>query len=506
MQNPTENELSYAAYCQEVISKLHRFLVANRRFPHPDQGAVLKALFAEGRKVIMGQCGRSFGKTQDNLYIAWRMALTHPNSEGYIICPEIKQAKKIYWLPRRLQNYGPREFILDEWESKLQLVFKNGAHIILDGCENFDSLRGIKPDWVIYDEFQHHTKFFDEEVMQPNLSRGDVALVVMGTPPKRDCYYVEFRNDVLEKIAQGHKDYFYVELPSSCNPILDKNWLAEKKADLFKKGKQNVWFREYEGKLVFDTESAIFPMFDKSRMVFSPQWIAERIARDRRKLQYFAIFDPGTATCFAVLFAAINPYTSDVFLLDEIYETRRENTSAMRIWQRANKIKERFNDDQNAWTNIYDEAAAWFENEVRREAPDQDFLLIPTRKQRRNTVDGEEGRPGESLIMASMMASKLHISAECEKFVWEVEQYVRDELGNYPLTNDHLIDDLFYLYLDSGYSLRGESDTEETEDQERRSRPETFSQLVDRELNKRDYARDLGDDIYDSEDISDIWN
>jgi len=504
----TEHSLEWFANYQQVLYQLHTHLKAVDRLPHPDQGATLRALFQEGKKVIQGQAGRSFGKTELVCYLTWRFALTNPGTETYIICPEIKQAKKIYWYPNRIQNYGPRMFVAEEWESKLQLIFKNGSHIILDGCENYDGLRGIKPKLVIYDEFQHHTKFFDEEVMQPNLSFGDVALIVFGTPPKRDCYYVEFRNTVLEKIAQGNSRYAYFELPTEANPRVDKAWLAEKKADLFAKGKQNIWYREYEGKLLFDTESAIFPMFDKTRHCKPREWIEKRLERDKSKLQYLCVFDPGTATCFAVRFYAINPYTSEMYLLDEIYETRREYARAIDVWNRANEIKERWNDDLSAWTNIYDEAALWFANEVLGEYPDMDGALLPTHKQRKSALTGEDGRPGESIIMSMMLpkgAEQLFfVNDECEKFVWEIENYVKDELGRYPKTNDHLCDTLFYAVLDGGYTVRSQSDPQEEEETQRKSmRAETIQQAQERQRAERNWDSD--DDLFYDDAQEAIW-
>jgi len=509
-KNPTnsnQSDISYLAYCQEQLSALHRHLVSQRRFPHPEQGPVLRALFAENRSVIMGQCGRSYGKTEIILYIAWRFSLTHPGAETYIICPELKQAKKIYWFSRRIQRYGPRHFVAEEWESKLQLIFKNSSHIILDGCENVEALRGIKPDLVIYDEFQHHSHFFDEEVMQPNLSSGRVSLVVMGTPPKRHCYYVDFRNVVLQKIKEQNPRYAYFELPSWCNPTLDRKWLEEKKKDLFAQGKQNVWYREYEGKLLFDTESAIFPMFHPPTMVLPHENIAEIIKKDQKKLQYWAVFDPGTATCFAVLFVAYNPYTSEVFLLDEIYETIRSETNASKIWSRANQIKTLYNDDLPVWTNLYDEAAAWFETEVRSEFSENEFVLIPTKKERRNTIDSQEGRPGESLIMNAMLQKKFFVSSRCPKFVWEIEQYTKDEFGRYPTSHDHLMDCLFYFFAASNYTIRQQNDPEQIEKQALRSkRAESFQQAVDRELFKLDYTLGYDSDFYDTDPIGELWN
>lgn len=455
---PTNEELQTLAYYNQVLFDLHEHLRRVRRFPTNEQAAPIRALFNDGKKIIMCQCGRSFGKTEDNLYIAWRFALTTPGAEVYIVCPERLQAKKIYWLRKRLQYYGPQKYVREHRESELRTVFKNGSYICLDGCENYEALRGIKPSLVIYDEFQHHTHEFDEEVMQPNLASG-TPLIVMGTPPKSDCYYVEFRENHIAAINGGDETRFYMELPTWCNPTQNRIWLENKRQELLRRKRYNVWLREYEAKLVFDTDSAIFPTFDKRRHVYPGPFIKNLIERDRSKLQWYAVFDPGTTTCFAVLFACINPYTSQVFLLDEIYERQREETQASKIWERAEKIKQAHFPRLAEWRNVYDEAAAWFANEV---AAPYGAALTPTRKAKERSK--EDTRPGESLIKTLMdLEHKLFISEKCKNLIWEIENYVTNDKGQYPVKNDHLLDCLHYLVTDSYFSIAEDVDTEETQ-------------------------------------------
>jgi hypothetical protein len=508
--NPVSGDHVALGDYQKIISDLHSHLWTAKRFPHVEQFPVLKAFFGEGKKIIQGQCGRNFGKTEIILYIAWRYGLTHPNSEIYIICPEVKQAKKIYWFKRRIQNYGPRQYVANLFESKLRVEFTNGSTITLDGCENYDSLRGIKPDLVIYDEFQHHSHLFDEEVMQPNLASGKVSLVVMGTPPKRKCYYTEFRAAVLEKVKEGHPAYFYVELPTSANPVNSPDWLAEKKADLFRKGKKNVWYREYEGKLVFDTESAIFPMFSRETLCRSRQWLVDEIRTKGRKLKFYALFDPATASTFGALFFAHNPYTSEVYILDEIYEKIRPLMRSLVIWERSNAIKESFGVEPELWFNIYDEAEAWFENEVAGEMDNevgQEYSLQPTHKLRKNKIDSEDGRPGESLIMSMMLSGKMYINEECTNLCDELENFVKDEKGDYPTDNDHLVDCLFYFTLSSGYTVKHDRDTEaEKAEEVKKRRRETTDEVLAECQAESDYAEGYEHDYYDDDGAGVIWN
>jgi hypothetical protein len=497
--------LALLAKQSEILGKLHSHLKVVNRFPHVGQGKVIRAFFNEKKRIIQSQWGRSTGKTEDACYISWRFALLNPGTETYIICPELKQAKKIYWLKRRLQNYGPQEFVAEHRESELRVVFKNGSYIILDGCENYEALRGIKPDLVIYDEFQHHTQYFDEEVMQPNLSSGKVSLVVFGTPPKRHCYYVEFRENLLNKIKAGNKYCAYFELESWNNPTLDREWLAEKKKELIARDRYNVWLREYEGRLVFDTESAIFPFFDEKKHVKAHSHLVNLIHRDRKKLRWYAFYDPGTTTVFAALYIAVNPYTSQIFILDEIYAEDRRECTAQAIYRRSEKIKSELFDYEDEWTEYYDEAAAWFANEV------QDLFgrnLMPTRKQRTQAAH-DEGRPGESVLNSAFQQENcVFISDRCKKFVWELTSYVLGTDGKYPKGHDHLMDCFFYFANNTSYSLIEDVDPDSNYDETKAARrsPQTIAEAIHEAKSKNDPSFLSGEDYYDDDPSGGIWN
>lgn len=501
----TRNELDAK---NEIITRLHKHLIAYNRFPHEGQSKVIKAFFKDKKKIIMGQCGRSFGKTEEILYMAWRFALTNPGTETYIVCPEISQARRIYWIPRRLQNYGPQEFVYEHRDSELRVVFKNGSHIMLAGCENYESLRGIKPHLVIYDEFQHHSQFFDEEVMQPNLSSGKVHLIVKGTPPKRHCYYIDFRDNLLTQIQQGSTDVFYIELPSVDNPTLDKEWLKRKRSELIRKGKINVWLREYEGKLVFDTEHAIFPFFDDTtggKHVKPAATIARILQPDRGKLNWYDLYDPGTASVFGALYIAHNPYTSQLFIVDEIYATEKREMTSKAVWNKGTEIRNRHYKNQSAWLHYYDEAALWFANEVMSQF---DVGMIPTHKQQAETRrKNDEGRAGESLLNTLMMTdNKFIVSDRCVKFIWEMRNYVTDEKGNYPKKHDHLMDLLFYFIHVSGFEFYEGTDPEATSefDGEEIKRPKSLEELFT-EVKRQEDPLDYEPEYYDYEEY-DIWN
>lgn len=433
-------------YHNEVMRAMyHRINNVHKRPLHAGQISISKALFVQKARVIQAQFGRSAGKTEALLFIAWTYALLNSGSSIYIITPHRKQGKDIYWASGRMQTYGPQEYVEQHKDSELRVIFKNGSVITIDGCENYEALRGIKPTLVLYDEFQHHSREFHVEVMQPNLVGANVSLVVMGTPPKRDCFYVEFREQLLSEIAEGDTTRAYFELPSWCNPSLNKEELEKTKVRLFKSGDEKVWYREYEGKLIFGGEDAVFPQWDPKKHIRKHELIMKLLERDMHKLRWFTICDPGTTTVFAVLFAAYNPNTSQIFILDEIYESDRKQTDVMTMWGRiVHKEKELYpHAPDRTWRRVYDEAAAWFAREVSSNFGEN----------MQSTEKGRFKKEQNVSIVKSLMAEDncLFVSDRLTKLPWEIDNFVTDEDGDFPDNHDHLLDCLFYLMAASNF-------------------------------------------------------
>lgn len=464
----TQDEKLVLADYQTALKDLHNHLRMVERFPHEGQYPILKAVFGDKKKIVVAQFGRSAGKTESALYIGWRKSRTRANSLVYIVTPELDQGREIYIASGRLENYGPKHF-LREYDTvnktEARLYFKNGSIITIVGCKNINALRGVKPTDVIYDEFQHHSQEFDEEIMQPNLARGTVTLVTLGTPPKRKCYYTEFKENIKERIALGDDSVVYLEFPTSVNPVNDKEWLEQKKQELIKKERHAVWLREYEGKDAFDQEGAIFPMFSEERHVLPQKKVEKLIDKRLNEFKWFGMFDPGTSTVFGVLLIAWNPYTGEVVLLDELYETDRARCTASAMWIRTNELKKLYFTMLDRWINVFDEAAAWFANEVFSAFGSKESVnLISTKKYESRLSNQEASRPGESLLMDIMLAKdKFIVSERCVNFIEEMRNFVRDEKGKYPKKHDHLIDCLYYFALSSGYSLNLEETEAERE-------------------------------------------
>lgn len=435
----------HAAIMQAVYDRIDN---VHKKPLHSGQIQLAKDYFNRGMRIIMSQWGRSAGKTESALFIATVASLLSDNFITYIITPERKQGKEIYWASKRLQNYPPPQFVKDANATEIRLNFNNGSFICVDGCENYNAHRGLKPNLVIYDEFQQHNREFHLEVMAPNLLAKQSCLIIYGTPPKsRAAFYVEFRDQLLNQIKEGDVTRSYYEFPTSINPTIDPDELAKTRKELIGSNNEVIWYREYEGKLAFGGEDVVFPKWNPKNHVRTHKVATSYVENDKHKLKWYTICDPGTSTCFAILFVAYNPYTQQLFFLDEIYEKDRNRTDTRQIWERIKKKEQELYPDapNKTWKRVYDEAAAWFQREV---AANFKESLIPSQKQ---FNDEETDISRIKMLMAQTGA--MIVSDRCYWLRWEIESYVTDEFGRYPDKHNHLLDCCKYLVQICGWKL-----------------------------------------------------
>lgn len=430
--------VKYAAY----VAALH-----SRWTPHDGQTRVGRALFQQNIRRIFIQCGRKWGKSEIAMYILVRWAVMNPGSACYYIAPFQKQAKEIIW--QRLLKFIPPELMEGEPNrTELRIPLKGGSFIKVDGSDNYEAYRGITPDIVIYDEFKDFRPEF-HIAMEPNLAPKNAPLVILGTPPNHDCQYTELADEFRDL-----EDCAHFIAPTEQNPHIPKDWLSKMREKLIARGELDVWEREYMARFIKGGANAVFPMFSRERHVFNHDELMKMIERDKKKLQWFTVADPGTASCFGVLIAALNPYTKVWYWLDEIYEKNHRETSTGRIWPRM-QLKEQDLHPQareDDFDRTSDEAAAWFRNEM------MDRYNVHFRPTEKSANAKEEGL---SLIKDQLLgrftedgqySPVVYVSDRCENLIWEAENYIKDEkTGKIPKKNDHLLDCIRYLNAAAGY-------------------------------------------------------
>lgn len=431
----------------DILNDLHRDWE-----PHVGQLEV-------GRKIINGklstlfiQCGRKWGKSEFAIYMLWRHALLNPKSACYYVAPSMVHGRKLIWTDPRLATFcnvhkeGTNQHkYIDKLNSNEMIVrFKNGSFIQVLGSENYQAANGLRPGFLVYDEFcEFHPRF--HETMNPNRMVYKCPLVIIGTPPMQDSInreqYITYADECKKK-----KNSFWIRQSSYRNPHIDPKELDQEKENLLARGEDYLWYSQYEAKLTAGGRNIIFPMIGDQHFHKHSSLMYE-IKNDISKLEWFCVADPGTTTVMGLLFCAVNPYSKQIYILDEIYEKDPRETSVSLIIPRVKKIVEDLAspvDFDSEWIKVYDEAAAWFCNEV---ANQFGYFFMPTLK-----VHNKKEH-GISLIKDILVHNVVKISDRCENLRREMENYVADEDGKFPRTNDHLIDCFRYFLAAAGYSM-----------------------------------------------------
>lgn len=450
MANPT---------AQQLLDILHSRIIDARTkkpgwTPTKGQAKAGRALLIDGFKRIFIQCGRKWGKTEFVIYLLTRWAILHPGSTCAYFGPTRKVARNIIW--KRLKSFIPKEFLYEHnvdrafKEQTLTVRLWNGSEIVIDGTTDEDSGRGCEPHLVVYDEYKDHKDGF-REAMEANLEVYKAIEVFIGTPPDHENHFTAMAEEI-----RNDPEGFFIEAPSREGPVFgDAAGLLKLKKHYDKYlriGDLATFYREYEGKFVLGGAGAIFPMWSavKEKCIKPNDVIWDEIKHDLGKMEWYVITDPGTQTCHATMITAINPYNKKVYILDEIYETNAEQTSTRRIWPRVEALMRLWNPNvpisDNKWYKGYDEAAAWFANEVNDNFGN--IGLTPTNKKLVDKLNGL------SLIKDQLIENRLVVNEKCEKFIWEMDRYVKDKNGNIPKKDDHLIDVLRYINSAAGYQFK----------------------------------------------------
>jgi hypothetical protein len=147
-------------------------------------------------------------------------------------------------------------------DSRHIVRFANGSFVKLIGTWTEARGRGTQPDFLVLDEVQDCNPDYIE-AMDANLSaKPHAQCIMMGTPPKKRNHYEEWLARV-ESHPRG-KVFHYTSYDNVRLPHL-KEWLDNKKIELTKAGKEDVWLREYMAELCYSSSDRILPdaVFDE---------------------------------------------------------------------------------------------------------------------------------------------------------------------------------------------------------------------------------------------------
>jgi len=125
--------------------------------------------------------GRRFGKTYLGIRELCKHAAKKPGSICWAICPSYRMAKQIWWT-QLVNKLSDLRWIQSKNEAELTVKLKNQSIIAIKGADNYDSLRGVGLDFVIFDEFQDVQPQAWTEVIRPTLSDKRGRALFCGTP------------------------------------------------------------------------------------------------------------------------------------------------------------------------------------------------------------------------------------------------------------------------------------------------------------------------------------
>lgn len=441
----------------EILEELHK-----NWQPHAGQIPIGKAVFHDKKYLTWVQCGRKFGKSEIAMYCIIRWALSNPNKECWYVGPFLKQVKRIAW--RRILTMIPPQYIKHISRADLEITLINDTVIRLEGSDNPDASRGFTVHFCVYEEFKDFHEIYHDECMGPNLDAFDAPLVVIGTPPAEESFFT-----VMADEAKADPDAFYIEVDCYKNPHINHKAVKRKEEQLIARGEWAKVQREYYGKFIKGSQSSVFPMFKQEKHVMDHDELMEKyIKKDAAHLEWYCITDPGSSSAFGVLFAAINPYTRRVFLLDDIKAVGLAETSTLAMWPRivdiANDLNDGIDIEDDEWSKVYDEASAWFANEM---VNNYGVQFMPTDK-----INNKKEN-GLGLIKDLFNMEMVIISDRCQELIKEIENYQTDKNGKIPKKNDHLIDCFRYLLSAAMYDINEVSPVEavkETRELVKRSR------------------------------------
>ena len=166
-------------------------------------------------------CHRRAGKTvacvMDLIDAALRCA--KPNPRFAYLSPFYAQSKDVAWT--YLKQYGLRFPGTVPNENELRLDFPGGARVRLYGADNYDRMRGIYLDGVVFDEYADMDPRVLPEVIRPTLSDRKGWATFIGTPKGRNGFF-----DIWQH-AQSDPAWFSMMLKASESGLVAEEELAD---------------------------------------------------------------------------------------------------------------------------------------------------------------------------------------------------------------------------------------------------------------------------------------
>lgn len=319
-----------------------------------------------------------------------------------------------------------------------------GGQSLCKTMDNYEMLRGIEVGSFWLDEVRDLKQQAFDMMMGRLRDKNATKLEgrVTSSPSGYNWIYDYFHPEG----EKNNPEFKLINAASMSNIYLPEGYLDSIKAQY----SDEFYEQEILGRFVRGGKGTVFPWIITALKI-KREYL---IPIDSNKWTMIVGLDPGSTSCFGVIFFLYNQYTKKIIVVDEIYEKNPSNTTAYKMNNAINEVLSKYSFKSVEF--IYDEAAVWFKNELQE--VDSSKWLMPSAKSRFG-VDGYI-----NLVKVIMNQGLLTIASECVNFWKELEMYQKDDNGRIPKENDHLINAFQYACGSLGLDF--------SESQEPREKPE----------------------------------
>lgn len=357
-------------------------------------------------------CGRRAGKTMlaiDQM----KGRATIANSKIVYVAPTYQQARDIVWEQLKKDCYNAAD---KTNEQRLEITLVNGSTIWLRGWESIETLRGQFFDLIVLDEVAMYRNFWSnwQEVIRPTLTDRKGEAIFISTPKGFNHFYE------LYNLENQDKDFKSFHFTSYDNPHVPKEEIDKAQQEL----PEDRFAQEYLADFR-KTQGLVYKEFDRAVHLYKEM-------PELRIVKSFGGVDFGTHNPAV----ALTIYEDD----DKEYWVDGE-------WYQAGKTD----------AEVADYVAALDLNEIYPD-PESASGVLELKKRKVNVRDviknKDSIRNGINAVRELLKARRLHINAQCENLIWELETYAYpDKKADHnedekPIKeNDHACDALRYALM-----------------------------------------------------------
>ena len=194
------------------------------------------------KRFSVAVCHRRFGKTvmAVNWLLREILSCRHPRAQGAYIAPTYSAAKRIAWV--MLRDYAGAIPGVRFNEAELRCDLPDGKRIWLLGAEAPDSLRGLRLDAAVLDEYADMNARLYPEIIRPALSDfGTGKCLWIGTP-RGENQFKEIYEHAVSRVEAGDGEWYAMRFPASETGVLEQKELDAARATM----DESQYLQEFE--------------------------------------------------------------------------------------------------------------------------------------------------------------------------------------------------------------------------------------------------------------------